>query len=131
MFADWGGVQRYVLSGIALFMALVFVIMLLRTKASLKGHCIAYALFIGGAIGNLIDRLMHGYVVDFLLFYLKDEQGNITWAYPAFNVADIAVCVGAFLMVVLAFFSKAKQHSTAQLRLAQHSSAKHSLAELS
>ncbi len=108
MFADWGGVQRYVLSGIALFMALVFVIMLLRTKASLKGHCIAYALFIGGAIGNLIDRLMHGYVVDFLLFYLKDEQGNITWAYPSFNVADIAVCVGAFLMVVLAFFSKAK-----------------------
>ena len=108
MFADLGGVQRYVLSGIALFMALVFVIMLLRTKASLKGHCIAYALFIGGAIGNLIDRLMHGYVVDFLLFYLKDEQGNITWAYPAFNVADIAVCVGAFLMVVLALFSKAK-----------------------
>lgn len=116
MFADLGGVQRYVLSGIALFMALVFVIMLLRTKASLKGHCIAYALFIGGAIGNLIDRLMHGYVVDFLLFYLKDEQGNITWAYPAFNVADIAVCVGAFLMVVLALFSKAKQQSSAQLR---------------
>lgn len=111
MFSDWGGSQRYILSGIALFMALVFILMLLRTKSSAKWHCIAYTLFIGGAIGNLIDRVMHGYVVDFLLFYLKDEYDNITWAYPAFNVADIAVCIGAFLMVLLAFFSKEKQHS--------------------
>lgn len=106
MFSSWGGIQRYILAAIALIMALVFVVMLLRTKASAKWHCVAYTLFIGGAIGNLIDRLMHGYVVDFLLFYLKDDMNNITWAYPAFNVADIAVCCGAALMVLLAFFSK-------------------------
>lgn len=106
MLADMGGVQRYILAAIAIVMSLIFIVVLLRTKASAKWHCISYTLFIGGAIGNLIDRLWHGYVVDFLLFYLKDEQGNITWAYPAFNVADIAVCCGAFLLVVLAIFSK-------------------------
>lgn len=108
MFASWGGIQRYLLAAIALIMALVFIVMLLRTKAQAKWHCISYTLFIGGAIGNLIDRLLNGYVVDFLLFYLQDDQGNITWAYPAFNVADIAVCCGAFLMVLLALFSKYK-----------------------
>lgn len=106
MFASWDGAQRYLLSGIAIVMSLVFTVVLLRTKATAKWHCVSYSLFIGGAIGNLIDRIMHGYVIDFLLFYLQDSEGNITWAYPAFNVADIAVVCGAILMVVLAVFSK-------------------------
>ena len=106
MFADWGGVQRYFLSGIALVLSLVFLLMLLRTKASATWHCISYALFVGGAIGNLIDRLWHGYVIDFLLFYWRNEEGQIVWSYPAFNVADIAVCCGAALLVILALFSR-------------------------
>lgn len=106
MFASWGGAQRYLLSGIAIVMTLVFLVVLLRTKATAKWHCVSYSLFIGGAVGNLIDRLMHGYVIDFLLFYLQDSDGNITWAYPAFNVADIAVVCGAALMVILAIFTK-------------------------
>ena len=93
MFASWGGAQRYLLSGIAIVMTLVFLVVLLRTKATAKWHCVSYALFIGGAVGNLIDRLMH-------------SDGNITWAYPAFNVADIAVVCGAVLMVILAIFTK-------------------------
>lgn len=105
MFASWGGVQRYLLSGIAIVMILVFTVVLLRAKASARWHCISYSLFIGGAIGNLIDRLWHGYVVDFLLLYIKDEAGTITWSWPAFNVADIAVVGGAILMVILAVFS--------------------------
>lgn len=106
MFASWDGAQRILLSAIAIIMAAIFTVVLLRTKRELKWHCLSYALFIGGAIGNLIDRLIHGYVIDFLLFYLQDENGRITWAYPAFNVADIAVCCGAALLVILAIFHK-------------------------
>ena len=51
------------------------------------------ALVLGGALGNLIDRLLYGYVVDFLLFYWRD------WSYPAFNVADSAITCGAILIV--------------------------------
>lgn len=105
MFADMGGVQRYFLSGIALVLVVVFVIMLAKTKPEHKVLCFSYTLFIGGAIGNLIDRLLHGYVIDFLLFYLKDETG-IYWSYPAFNVADIAVFCGACLMILSAFLHK-------------------------
>jgi signal peptidase II len=52
---------------------------------------------IGGAIGNLVDRLVHGFVVDFLHFYYQD------WHYPAFNVADIAIVCGAGLLLFDAF----------------------------
>lgn len=51
------------------------------------------ALVLGGALGNLIDRLLYGYVVDFLLFYWRD------WSYPAFNIADSAITCGAILIV--------------------------------
>ncbi len=102
--ADWGGVQRYLLAGLALIITLALTIALLRTKAEHKWTCLAYALFIGGAIGNLIDRVILGYVIDFLLFYWRDDSGVIVWAYPAFNVADIAVCCGAALLVITALF---------------------------
>lgn len=104
LFASMGGIQRYFLSGIAFVLIIVFTVLLM--KATNKYLCLAYSLFIGGALGNLIDRVLHGYVIDFLLFYLKDEQGEIFWSYPAFNVADIAVFCGACLMVILALFHK-------------------------
>lgn len=104
--ADWGGAQRYLLSGLALVIALVLTVALLRTKAEHKWTCLSYALFIGGAIGNLIDRVLLGYVIDFLLFYWRDRDGLIVWAYPAFNVADIAVCCGAALLVIVTLFGK-------------------------
>ena len=63
----------------------------------------AYALIIGGALANMVDRLYHGFVVDFLDFYWRD------WHYPVFNVADIAICIGAGLLAIDAFKSdKAK-----------------------
>lgn len=115
MFASWDGVQRYFLAAIAIVMAVIFIVVLLKTRRKAKWHCVSYALFIGGAIGNLIDRVVHGYVIDFLLFYLQDESGRIMWAYPAFNVADIAVCCGAALLVLLAFVHKDhKKQTTAQ-----------------
>jgi len=55
---------------------------------------LALALIIGGAIGNVIDRLVLGHVIDFLLFYYQQ------WAWPAFNLADSAITVGAIIFVV-------------------------------
>ena len=57
---------------------------------------LAYALIIAGAVGNLIDRFSMGYVVDFLLFYWKDESNH----FPAFNVADSCITVAGFLLVI-------------------------------
>ena len=58
------------------------------------------AMIIGGAIGNVIDRLVYGHVVDFLLVYWQN------WFYPAFNVADSFICVGAVLLVIDSFTHK-------------------------
>jgi signal peptidase II len=56
--------------------------------------CAALASIMGGALGNATDRLLHGHVVDFLLFYWHD------WYFPAFNVADIAITCGAGLLIL-------------------------------
>jgi len=56
--------------------------------------CAALACILGGALGNAIDRVAYGHVVDFLLFYWQD------WHFPAFNVADIAITVGAMLLLL-------------------------------
>ena len=61
-------------------------------------------MILGGAVGNLLDRVFLGHVVDFLMFYIKGD--GWFWSYPSFNVADIAVCVGAALLVIIGFFGK-------------------------
>ena len=66
----------------------------LRKYPTKKLFCFALASILGGAIGNVVDRLMHGYVVDFLDFHWGG------WHYPAFNVADIAICTGAACLVL-------------------------------
>jgi signal peptidase II len=67
---------------------------------------LAYALIIAGAIGNLIDRFSLGYVVDFLMFYWKDESNH----FPAFNVADSCITVAAGLLIIDFFLQlKAKK----------------------
>jgi len=67
---------------------------MLKTHAGQKLFSFAMASILGGAIGNVIDRMMHGYVVDFLDFYV----GN--WHFPAFNVADSAITLGAICLVL-------------------------------
>ena len=58
---------------------------------------LALALIIGGALGNVIDRALHGYVVDFLDFYWG------TWHFPAFNVADSCICVGVGIYIIMSY----------------------------
>lgn len=79
---------------------------------SLKGPAylsLAYALIIAGAVGNLIDRFLMGYVVDFLMFYWKDEANH----FPAFNIADSCITIAAGLLIIDFFIQhKAKKEKT-------------------
>jgi signal peptidase II len=87
------GWQRWFFTGIGILAALFILFMLVRHSTQ-RLFCAALALIAGGALGNVIDRLVHGHVVDFLLFYHRD------WSFPAFNVADSAITVGAVLLVL-------------------------------
>ena len=99
-----GGWQRWFFAGIAIGISVILAVMMYRSKATQKLNNIAYALIIGGALGNLFDRLWHGFVVDMIDFYVGD------WHFATFNLADTAICVGAALIVLEGFLpSKAKK----------------------
>jgi signal peptidase II len=87
------GWQRWLFTGIGVA-ATLFIVYLLRTHPGQKLFCFALACILGGAVGNVIDRLLHGYVVDFLQFHYGG------WYFPAFNVADMAITVGAVCLVL-------------------------------
>ncbi len=91
--ANESGWQRYFFTGIAVA-AVVFILFLLKRHAGQKLFCVALALILGGAIGNLIDRVLYGHVIDFLDFYI----GKRHW--PAFNVADMAIVGGAAFFIL-------------------------------
>ena len=91
--AGAGGWQRWFFTGIGVAAA-IFMVWMLRAHPGQKLFSLAISLILGGAIGNVIDRLLHGYVVDFLDFYWG------TWHFPAFNVADAGISVGAALLIL-------------------------------
>jgi len=91
--ADHSGWQRWLFVGIGAI-ATVLIIWQLRKHTEQKFFCFSIASILGGALGNVIDRLLHGYVVDFLDFHIG------SWHYPAFNVADMAICVGAACLIL-------------------------------
>ena len=91
--AGAGGWQRwfFVTIGAA---ATVFMIYLLRAHAGQKLFCLALACIMGGAVGNVLDRLIHGYVVDMVDFHIG------RWHFPAFNLADSAITLGVILLLL-------------------------------
>lgn len=91
--ANQGGWQRYFFSVLGIGAAL-FIVYLLTKHRGQRLFCWALALILGGAIGNVIDRLLYGHVIDFLDFHVGG------WHWPAFNVADSAICIGAVLFVI-------------------------------
>ena len=93
LLADAGGWQRWFFIGIGIA-ATLFIGWMLWRHGSQKLFSFALALILGGAIGNVIDRVMRGEVVDFLLFYWRG------WHFPAFNVADSAITIGASLLII-------------------------------
>ncbi|QSX30866.1 signal peptidase II [Shewanella cyperi] len=95
--AEAGGWQRWLFALVALGFSLLLTLWLRRQPASMWRSNLAYTLVIGGAIGNLIDRLQHGFVVDFLDFFWGTSH------YPAFNIADSAIFIGAALIIIDSF----------------------------
>jgi len=89
-----GGWQVLFLSILAMVITLILFIWLLRTPAKRFFYCCGFSLVIGGAIGNLIDRLRLGHVIDFLYFHYHQ------YYWPAFNIADSCVCIGVFLLII-------------------------------
>jgi len=97
--SDAGGWQRWFFTLIAVAISVVLAVWLARNnKAQLKLN-MALALVLAGAVGNLIDRSIYGYVIDFLHLYYQN------WHYPAFNIADSAICIGAALLIWDSFSS--------------------------
>jgi signal peptidase II len=96
--ADAGGWQRWLFMGLAIIISIGLVIWLLRLSVQQLGLAIALALILGGALGKLIDRVIYGYVVDFIDVYYQ------TWHWPAFNVADSAITIGVTILLIDAVF---------------------------
>jgi len=91
---DAGGWQRWLLTGISLVASIILATWLWRLPKSQRLLAIALAVLLAGALGNLIDRLVFGYVVDFISVYYAD------WRFATFNIADAAISVGAALLVL-------------------------------
>ena len=105
--AEAGGWQRWIFSLLAIVMSVVLVIWIKRTPLKIWWLNAGLALILGGALGNLYDRIMLGKVVDFLSFQFG------SYYFPAFNIADIAISCGAFLLIVdMLFFEKKRQSLT-------------------
>jgi signal peptidase II len=102
--SEAGGWQRWFFAGLALVISIVIAVWLTRLKKHETLLAVALALVLGGAVGNLIDRLAYGYVVDFLDVYYE------TWHWPAFNIADSAITLGVILMLAESFgFGQSKE----------------------
>jgi len=95
--ADSGGWQRWFFTIIATVVSIAIIVWIKKLKPEEKTLGISLSLILGGAIGNLVDRVRFGYVVDFIDVYV----GTAHW--PAFNVADSAICVGAAIMIITSF----------------------------
>jgi signal peptidase II len=91
--AGASGWQRWVFTGIGVAAA-VFIVWMLRTHPGQRLFCFAMSCILGGAVGNVVDRLLHGYVVDFLDFHWAG------WHFPAFNLADSAITLGAACLIL-------------------------------
>lgn len=103
LFGDGGDLQRFLLSGFAVLVSLAFIVWMGRLPKTDRLSAVSLGLIVGGALGNVIDRIIHGHVIDFILLYWR------TWHWPAFNLADSAIVVGAILMVVAGFLGEGEQ----------------------
>lgn len=99
--SDESGWQRWLFSGISIC-ASALIVYLLQKHTSERLFCISLSFILGGALGNLWDRISLGYVIDFLDFHYSGYH------WPAFNVADSAICIGALLLIIESFQHKEK-----------------------
>jgi len=102
--ASAAGWQTLFFSAIALVASVVITVLILRNRAK-KLFCGGLALILGGALGNLYDRIVYGHVVDFLDFHAAG------WHWPAFNVADSAITAGAAILILEGFLHREEARS--------------------
>jgi len=95
---DAGGWQRWFFAILAGVVSIVLIVWILKLPKKAVWMASALALILGGAIGNLIDRVRFGHVVDFIDFHID------TWHFATFNIADAAISVGAVMLLIDAFF---------------------------
>ena len=95
---DAGGWQRWFFIALSISISIFILIWLYRLPARRKWLACSLDLILGGAIGNLWDRIELGYVIDFIDIYYQ------TWHWPAFNIADSAITVGAGILIIDAFW---------------------------
>lgn len=98
--ASESGWQRWLFVGLAFIISSSIIVWLGHLSKQERGESIGLALILGGALGNVIDRLWFGYVVDFILVYYKE------WQWPAFNIADSAIFIGVVLYALSVFKKK-------------------------
>lgn len=95
--------QRWLLAIVAIVISLFIIYMLYKNGRDKKLENFSLSLILGGALGNLFDRLYHGFVVDFLDFDLG------FWRYPTFNIADCAICIGIFMFILSSYKNRNKE----------------------
>lgn len=112
--AAWGLFSGY--GGLLALFAVVALVAIYKLRHSLELKRpvmqVAFGLIIGGILGNLIDRLVHGHVIDFLDFHLPFSIPHVLEGgrYPAFNIADCGIVVGVFTYIILSFFQPPESH---------------------
>ncbi len=100
--ADASGWQRWFFIIVSVVVTIVLLIWLKRLNQAARLEAVAISIILGGALGNMIDRLFHGYVIDFMDFYWR------SYHFPTFNVADSALCIGVALLLLDNVTTKAK-----------------------
>lgn len=101
--ADAGGWQRWFFTLVAIVASVLFITMIYRGARRNPREAFAIAFILGGALGNLYDRIFLGHVVDFIVFHYGDKY------FPAFNLADSAITLGAIVLIADIFLSKDKK----------------------
>jgi signal peptidase II len=96
--SDAGGWQRWFFTAVSLFVSILLVFWIKKLKSEEKFQAISFSLILGGAVGNLIDRVRFGYVVDFIEIYYQQ------YSWPAFNIADSAISIGVVVLIVDTLF---------------------------
>lgn len=110
-FSQSGSQFLYVILTLASLAALALVVFyFFKTPPSERLMIISLSLILAGALGNMIDRMFRGYVIDFMDFYVKK------WHWPSFNIADASITIGALMIIFLFFFRKGLKCSPSSSR---------------
>ncbi|MFA9486286.1 MULTISPECIES: signal peptidase II [unclassified Moraxella] len=106
--ADQAGWQKWFFAVLGLAVAVFLTVYIRQVPRMAKALSLGLALVLGGAIGNVVDRFLYGYVIDFIHVHYAD-----IWHYPIFNIADIGICIGMVLVVYdMLFLEKKRQPKT-------------------